>query len=212
MTIDPITVGPDESAVTAREILDRGDVHHLPVVDDGKLVGIVSSSDLLKFCLLDQRASSLDATTVRAIMVADPVVLHANDALHHAASTLSLGGFHACPVVDADQTLVGIVTSSDLIQHLSRQIERGDGSMRVRARPEFASTAEPSDAEITAITQTAHEASKGDGAEARLAKLLLHFRDRNRQLQEACNAAQLYVRSGQGEREHSVLVKTLSKL
>ena len=130
MTTDRVTVGPDDSAVAAREHLDRGDLHHLPVVEAGKLVGIVSASDLLKFYLLDQRATSLQAMTVRSMMAKDPVVLDATDTLHDAASTLSLGGFHACPVVDADLMLVGIVTSSDLIQHLSRQIECGDASMR----------------------------------------------------------------------------------
>ena len=212
MTTDPVTVGPDEAAVTARELLDRGDIHHLPVVEAGVLVGIVSSSDLLKFYLLDKLSRPLDGATVRSIMVTDPVVLQASDALHDAASTLSLGGFHACPVVDANNMLVGIVTSSDLIQHLSQQIERGDGSMRVRAQPQFEAAVEPSDGEITAIMQTARECSQGDGPEARLAQLLLHLRDRNRQLQEACNAAQHYLRSGHGEREHSVLVKRLSDL
>ena len=212
MTADPVTVGPDDSAVTARDLLNRGDIHHLPVAEAGKLVGIVSSSDLLKFFLLDKRGASLDSVTVRSIMVKDPVVLQATDALHDAAGTLSLGGFHACPVVDANQMLVGIVTSSDLIQHLARQIERGDGSMRVRAQPQFESGIEPNDGEITAIMKKARQSSSGDGVEAKLAKLLLHFRDRNRQLQEACNAAQHYLRSGHGEREHSVLIKRLSDL
>ncbi len=212
MTTDPITVGADESAITARDILNRGDIHHLPVVADGKLVGIVSASDLLKFYLLDKTSASLDKVTVRSIMVRDPVVLQASDALHDAAGTLSLGGFHACPVVDANHVLVGIVTSSDLIQHLSRQIERGDGSMRVRAQPHFESAADPSDGDITAVMRTARESSQGNGVEARLAKMLLHFRDRNRQLQEACNAAQHYLRSGHGEREHSVLIRRLSDL
>ena len=47
MTADPITIEPTNSVADARAIFDTRKIHHLPVVDDGKLVGIVSSADLL---------------------------------------------------------------------------------------------------------------------------------------------------------------------
>lgn len=49
MSADVITVTPQTTVHEAAEILCKGDFHCLPVVDDGKLVGIVTSSDLLKY-------------------------------------------------------------------------------------------------------------------------------------------------------------------
>ena len=42
------------------------------------------------------------------------------------------------------------------------------------------------------------------------ARALLYLRDRNRVLDQVCQAAELYIRSGHGEREHSVLIKRLA--
>ena len=52
--------------------------------------------------------------------------------------------------------------------------------------------------------------NRGDADE--LAQILLYFRDRNRLLQHACQAAEIYLRSGLGEHEHAVLVKRLADL
>ena len=48
MTPDPATVSPQSSAAEARRLLDSNVIHHLPVVEGNRLVGIISSSDLLK--------------------------------------------------------------------------------------------------------------------------------------------------------------------
>jgi hypothetical protein len=45
-----------------------------------------------------------------------------------------------------------------------------------------------------------------------VAQVFLYFQKRNRLLQKACQAAELYIRSGHGEHEHSVLVKRLLDL
>ena len=58
MTADPATVGPQDSVVEAQRRLDHHFIHHLPVVESGRLVGMVSSSDLLKLHLLAWRKSS----------------------------------------------------------------------------------------------------------------------------------------------------------
>lgn len=49
MSADVVTVTPQTTVHEAAEILCKGDFHCLPVVDDGKLVGMVTSSDLLKY-------------------------------------------------------------------------------------------------------------------------------------------------------------------
>ena len=170
MTTKPASIGPCAPSSDARHLLESGGINHLPVVDNGKLVGIVSTSDLLKLYLLDEELTGA-TTTVDQIMQPDPISLVDTGTLREAAEKLSTGGFHALPIVDEDKHLVGIVTSTDLIDHLLHQLPRGDGSI----------------------------------AEVSVAGLQI----RNRQLEKVCKAAELYMRSGHAEHEHSVLLKAL---
>ena len=206
MTTEPTTIGPDEPAERARELLAAETIHHLPVVLDGKLIGIVSSSDLLKLYLL---ADGAGPAAVRHIMEKDPMVLESKDSLRDAAVKLSIGGFHALPVVARDGSLAGIVTSGDLIEHLLHQLPRGDGSIRIPALP-AARHGDVTDDAIHAALEAAEDAVGRGADDDRMARVLLFFRDRNRRLREVCKAAELYMRSGHSEREHSVLVKCLS--
>ena len=118
MTADPATVGPQDSAVEAQRRLDHHFIHHLPVVESGRLVGMVSSSDLLKLHLLDDHLTLRLQATVGQIMETNVVVIERNATLRDAAEKLCMGGFHALPVVDKRKRLVGIVTSSDLVGEL----------------------------------------------------------------------------------------------
>lgn len=129
MTIDPSTVGPDDSVAAARELLESNGLHHLPVVEGDKLVGIISSSDLMKLHLLREAADTEKEITVREIMEPDPITLDTSADLIDVAKKLSDGSFHALPVVAPDDTLVGIVTSTDLINHLLMQIPRGEDTV-----------------------------------------------------------------------------------
>jgi CBS domain-containing protein len=118
MTTDPATVGPHDSAAEARRLLDSNVIHHLPVVESGRLVGIVSSTDFLKLHLLDDKLAIHARATVDQIMETNLIVLRQNATLREAAEKLCMGSFHALPVVDRHKRLVGIVTSSDLIGEL----------------------------------------------------------------------------------------------
>jgi len=209
MTTDPLTVGPDESVAVAKALLESNGIHHLPVVEGGVLVGILSSSDLLKLHVLRKRASALEAITVSQLMEAEPVTLDVFADLVDVASKLSEGGFHSLPVVEADNVLVGIVTSTDLINHLLRQVPRSDGSLRDQDAPEAGNRV--SDATLTSSLRKAKEAAQS-GEDDPMAASLLHVTEQNRLLREVSKAAELYMRSGHGEHEHSVLVKTLADL
>ena len=133
MTANPVATGPNVPIVEARALLESKNLHHLPVVEGDKLVGIICASDMLKFCMLDENSKVLKSIQVRQVMRASPHFVTVGSSLRNAANVLSSGGFHALPVVEPDQTLVGIVTSSDLIHHLLQQLPVGDGSIRTKA-------------------------------------------------------------------------------
>jgi CBS domain-containing protein len=118
MTPDPATVGPQDSVARARRLLNSNVIHHLPVVEGGRLVGMVSSSDLLKLHLFDDKLAIFARATVDQIMESNLIVIHENASLQDAAEKLAMGNFHALPVVNNRRQLVGIVTSSDLIENL----------------------------------------------------------------------------------------------
>ncbi len=115
MTPDPATISPQTSAAEARRLLNSNVINHLPVVEDGRLVGIVSSSDFLKLHLLDGKLPIVSDATVNQIMETKVIVVNKSATLRDAAEKLSVGGFHALPVIDRKRHLVGMVTSSDLI-------------------------------------------------------------------------------------------------
>jgi len=115
MTPDPATISPQSSVAEARRLLNSNVINHLPVVEGGRLVGIVSSSDFLKLHLLDGMLQIVSDATVNQIMETNVIVVNKNATLGDAAEKLSVGGFHALPVIDRKRRLVGMVTSSDLI-------------------------------------------------------------------------------------------------
>ena len=109
-------------AAEARRLLNSNFINHLPVVEGDRLVGVVSSSDLLKLHLLDDTLTMFARATVDQIMETNLVVLADSATLREAAEKLSMGNFHALPVVNKKRRLVGIVTSSDLINELLNEL------------------------------------------------------------------------------------------
>jgi CBS domain-containing protein len=122
MTPDPATISPQSSAAEARRLLGSNFINHLPVVEGDRLVGMVSSSDLLKLHLLDDTLTIFGQATVDQIMETNLIVLADSATLREAAEKLSMGNFHALPVVNKKRRLVGIVTSSDLINELLKEL------------------------------------------------------------------------------------------
>ena len=128
MTANPISIGKNESVSTARRLINEKGIHHLPVVDGDKLVGILTSNDFLRVSFGefgDQDGRSLDVIldhtySLSDLMSGDPVSIDKNDTIRDAARILASSEFHSLPVVDGS-VLVGIVTSTDLIRHLLDQ-------------------------------------------------------------------------------------------
>ena len=103
-------------------------IHHVPIVDGSRLVGLISFVDIMKLNLVLQGASEYtigaiidQQFTIREVMTTDLVTIGEGDTVREAAKTLSGGDFHSLPVIKSDGDLAGIVTSTDLIRYLSDQ-------------------------------------------------------------------------------------------
>ncbi|HWS15346.1 MAG TPA: CBS domain-containing protein [Candidatus Methylomirabilis sp.] len=118
MTRNPKTVSPDDPLSTAARILREHRFHHLPVVEDGRLAGILSDTDL--------RNASFAATPsggggeqpgdrpVREVMRTQVWSVTPEDSVEDALLILTRERFGALPVLDGDR-LAGIITRSDLL-------------------------------------------------------------------------------------------------
>ena len=128
MSSDPVSVGRNEPVSVARRILEEQGIHHLPVTDGNQLVGIITSTDFIRVSFGEfgnQDARGLDAVLdhtykIGDLMNAEPTTISSSQTVRDAATILAKSNFHSLPVVDG-KNLVGIVTSSDLIQYLLDQ-------------------------------------------------------------------------------------------
>ena len=127
MTRDLQTITTQTPLSTVGKIFAESEFHHLPVVSGRKLVGIVSFVDLMRvnfeesFGVTARQAvyEVLDHTlTIDQIMTRRPITIASNQTVKEAAKVLSDGDFHALPVVNEQDELVGLVTSADLIKYL----------------------------------------------------------------------------------------------
>lgn len=111
MTREVLTIAPRASADEAFELCRAKGIRHLPVLDEGFLVGIVSDRNLLP--VIGRGAGA--GRTVEDIMTRDCVaVTGAETRLSEAVACMLRDGFHALPVVQ-DGALEGIVTSADAL-------------------------------------------------------------------------------------------------
>lgn len=130
MSTGLITVHHGDPISKARKLLRDHGVHHIPVVDGHKILGIISLSDILRVSFgdaFDTDERTVDATldhtmTIEQLMIKEPRVLRKDASIRDAAEVLAKGRFHSIPIVDLDGvTLVGMVTSTDLIGYLLEQ-------------------------------------------------------------------------------------------
>ena len=119
MTKDPKTVGPDDLLTSAADIMRTFRINHLPVVEEGKLVGILSDTDLRNVSLTSDRPSGPrepkpQDRKVREVMKTEVWSLTPEDAVEDALLIIQRKKFGALPVLSGDR-LVGIITKLDML-------------------------------------------------------------------------------------------------
>ncbi|RLG34938.1 hypothetical protein DRN98_01940 [Methanosarcinales archaeon] len=112
MTTDVVAVRPDQGVDEVVELMRAGEHDGFPVLEDGNLVGYVSSYDLI---MNDSNDLVADVMS-RSLLVAHPSM-----DLDDAARVLFRSGMSKLPVIDDNEKLVGIITNTDVIRS---QIER----------------------------------------------------------------------------------------
>lgn len=118
MTTDPVTVAPDRPIADAMRLMDDCVIRHLPVVDAGRLIGVVSDRDCLGatgWRILGPRAGAAAGTrTVADVMEPDVVTVAPDEQVVSALVEVLVRGIGCLPVV-REEELVGIVTQEDVM-------------------------------------------------------------------------------------------------
>ena len=126
MTKDLVVVSPTERLVHARRLMLEANVGRLPVVDDGKLVGMITSKDLLR-AFIDFRKkvpekyqkSQIKDVFVEDIMSKNPQYVSKEMSISEVSKIMMETGFNGLPVMDEGK-VIGIITQTDILRLIEK--------------------------------------------------------------------------------------------
>lgn len=113
MSPNVVTIEQSESVLQAKSRFHKYDVHHLPVMNKGAVVGILSSKDLLSEDIDEEQR-------VGEVMEPNVLFIECNANVTVAANLFLKSDFHSLPVVDHKKELIGILTTMDLIKLIAK--------------------------------------------------------------------------------------------
>ncbi len=128
MTKDLVTLSHTDDLTTAEKLFKTHNIRHIPVVKGKEIVGMLSYTDLMRISFADaigEVESEVDTMvynmfTIEQVMAKSLVKVSPYATIKEVAEILSRNEFHALPVEDNNE-LVGIVTTTDLINYLLDQ-------------------------------------------------------------------------------------------
>ena len=132
MVNDVLTIDADATLAEAAELMRDGNVGVLPVVEDGRLRGIVTDRDLVVRGMADGAVPSL--TRVAECATWDIVCARANSSIEEAMEVMADSQIGRLPVVDADNRVIGILTLSSLALRSSKQSDALETAQEVSRR------------------------------------------------------------------------------
>ena len=122
MQANPLTIPSHTLVSEAKRILSENNLHALPVVDDGRLRGLVTRANLLRMGAFVLRTQDPDEFNffvsrlrVRDIMVRNPSTVQAGDSMEHCLRKGQAIGVAQFPVLDGDQ-VVGVISANEIFQ------------------------------------------------------------------------------------------------
>ena len=123
MASEPIVVDENTSIMKATQIMKENNIRRIPVVRDGRLIGIISDRDIKEAA--PSKATSLDVhelyyllseIKIKDIMTPDPITLRENDSVEKAAVIMLENRISGMPIVDDDNHVIGIITETDVFK------------------------------------------------------------------------------------------------
>lgn len=115
--------GPQHTFSQVLEFFNEYNMHHLPVLKDNEIIGIISDTDVMRVLskeLLSGESIQMEklnqAVSIESLMTPSPVTILEDESIEAAMQLFYAKKFHALPVVDKTGALSGIITSNDILQ------------------------------------------------------------------------------------------------
>ncbi len=125
MAQDPVTLEHDDILDLASDIMNLGRIRHLPILNQGKVVGVLSQRNLFHSAVvaalgLDVKESRdlLKAIRVREVMSAPVITVSPDTGVKEAARIMVEKKIGCLPVME-NESLVGLVTESDILRYVA---------------------------------------------------------------------------------------------
>ena len=122
----PVTLRPTDTLDLANDIISLGRIRHIPVVESGQLVGLLSERDLIGaaateiFGLGQKRKSALLKTvSIKDVMKKKVITIKPDTSIKDAAHLMADKKIGCVPVVESG-TLVGLLTTTDILRYVER--------------------------------------------------------------------------------------------
>ena len=125
MTLNPRTVNPDDSAQEIVEKMKTLNYRQFPVVENGKLVGIITETDLADALIRDKDVS------IKDVMVTEPLTLMENASIENASDIIRIKNFNSLPVVSETNELLGLLTVTDILDALRTTFSFNDKPIKL---------------------------------------------------------------------------------
>jgi CBS domain-containing protein len=126
MTREVVTLKETQNLAKAEELLRLHRIRHLPVLRQGKLVGLITHRDLLRAAAVHANNPAAQPLWAADIMTRDVATVRPETPLKEAVDAMLQHKYGCLPVVDASGAVVGIVTEADLVRYARHLIAERD--------------------------------------------------------------------------------------
>ena len=125
MTLHPRTVTSEDSAQDISEKMKTLNYRQFPVVQEGKLLGIVTETDIAV------ALSDKNDIKVKDVMVTDPFTIMEDASIENASEIIRIKSFNSLPVVSENNELLGIITVTDILDALRTTFSFNDKPIKL---------------------------------------------------------------------------------
>jgi acetoin utilization protein AcuB len=128
MTKNPSWISCNASIKESIDLLNATNLSHLLILDDKKLIGVISKNDLLeKFYEITNASSGktystmvLNHTKVKSLIKNTPITINDSSSCHNAMELMIKNKVHSIPVLNDEKEAIGIITPTDIMYALYR--------------------------------------------------------------------------------------------
>ncbi|HEU4341499.1 MAG TPA: CBS domain-containing protein [Candidatus Binatia bacterium] len=126
MMSSPVTLKPEDTLDLANDVISLGRIRHIPITEDGRLVGMLTERDLMGAAAAEifglkhkQKSALLKSVLIKDVMKKKVITVAPETKIKDAAHLMAAKKIGCVPVL-SEGTLVGLVTTTDVLRYVER--------------------------------------------------------------------------------------------